>query len=308
MFSGLYVALVTPFKVDGSLNEEKLRELVNFHVEAGTDGLVPCGTTGENPAMKGWDEHFRVIQIVAEEAKGRIQVIAGVGTNSTAQSIDNVKRLAGLGVDGALVITPYYNKPTQEGLIAHFQSIARESPVPLVLYNVPGRTGVNMLPETVGRLADEEMIHAVKEASGSLEQASWILQLCGERIAVLAGEDALIFPMLCVGGTGVISVLGNIVPKDVLAMIAAFRAGDIETARRWHLQLLPLARALFLETNPAPVKEALNILGFDVGGPRLPLVRMRESNIEELVKAMANYSLLRGKGSKRRGDASRSRA
>lgn len=295
MFRGLYVALVTPFEKDGSLNEEKLRELVDFHIEAGTDGLVPCGTTGENPALGDWDEHFRVIEVVAREAQGRIKVVAGAGTNSTTQTITNLRRLGKIGVDGALVITPYYNKPTQDGLVAHFQAAARESNLPLVLYNVPSRTGVNMLPETVARLAEEEQIVAVKEASGSLEQVSWILRLCGERIAVLSGDDALILPVLCIGGTGVISVLGNIVPQDVLAMIAAFHEGDIDAARRWHLQLLPLIRGLFLETNPTPVKEALNILGFDVGLPRLPLVRMRGENIEKLEKILADYALLRGK-------------
>lgn len=293
MFRGLYVALVTPFKEDGSLNEEKLRELVQFHIEAGTDGLVPCGTTGENPALTGWEEHFRVIEIVAQQAAGRIRIIAGAGTNSTARSITNVRRLGELGVDGALVITPYYNKPTQAGLVAHFRAVAQESPVPLVLYNVPSRTGVNLLPETLAELADEERIVAVKEASGSVEQASWIARLCGEKVTLLSGEDALNFPLLCVGARGTISVLGNVVPKDVLAMIAAFERGDLATAREWHLRMLPLVRGLFLETNPGPVKEALNSLGFEVGAPRLPLVRLSQENREKLEKVLADYSLVR---------------
>lgn len=293
MFRGLYVALVTPFKEDGSLNEEKLRELVNFHIEAGTDGLVPCGTTGENPALTGWDEHFRVIETVAAEASGRIKIIAGAGTNSTSRTIANVRRLAELEVDGALVITPYYNKPTQAGLWAHFHAVAQESPVPLVLYNVPSRTGVNLLPETLAELADEEQIVAVKEASGSVEQASWIVRLCGEKLTLLSGEDALNFPLLCIGARGTISVLGNIVPKDVLAMIAAFEQGDLATAREWHLRMLPLVRGLFLETNPMPVKEALNCLGFEVGAPRLPLVRLSPENRAKLEKILADYSLVR---------------
>lgn len=292
MFRGLYVALVTPFKPDGSLNEQKLRELVARHIAAGTDGLVPCGTTGENPALYGWDEHFRVIEVVASEAKGRIKVVAGAGTNSTTRSIMNVQRLADMGVDGALVITPYYNKPTQDGLVAHFRAVAKESPVPIIMYNVPGRTGVNMLPETVARLADEPRIAAVKEASGSIEQASWIKRLCGDRLAILSGEDALIYPTMCVGGDGVISVLGNVVPEDVLAMIAAFRRGDYAAALDWHLKLLPLAKSLFIETNPMPVKEALNLLGYSVGDVRLPLVRMKPENIEKLRAALVAYGLL----------------
>ncbi len=295
MFSGLYVALVTPFREDGSLHEEKLRELVRFHIEAGTDGLVPCGTTGESPAMRGWDEHFRVIEIVAEEARGALGVVAGAGTNSTEQTIANVKRLGKIrGVDGALVITPYYNKPTPDGLVAHFRAVARASRLPLVLYNVPSRTGVNLLPETIVRLADEERIVAVKEASGSIEQASWIVRECGERVTVLSGEDPLIFPTLCVGGVGVISVLGNVVPKDVLAMIDAYARGALDDARAWHLKLLPLAKALFLETNPVPVKEALNMLGFEVGRARLPLAPMRPENLEKLRQVLRDYSLLPG--------------
>ncbi len=296
MFSGLYVALVTPFRTDGSLHEEKLRELVTFHIEAGTDGLVPCGTTGETPALEGWAEQVRVIGAVVDEARGRIKIIAGAGTNSTAKTIENVRRLSDMGVDGALVVTPYYNKPTQEGLYAHFHAVARESSVPLVLYNVPGRTGVNLLPETVARLADDPMIAGVKEASGDLEQASMIVRCCGDRLDVLSGDDPLILPFLSVGGVGVISVLGNVVPKDVLAMIAAHRAGDAAKAREWHLRLLPLARGLFLETNPVPVKEALNILGFEVGPPRLPLVPMRPENADALRKILADYSLLRAGG------------
>ncbi|MBD3237604.1 MAG: 4-hydroxy-tetrahydrodipicolinate synthase [Candidatus Eisenbacteria bacterium] len=292
MFRGLYVALVTPFGPDGALNEEKLRELVRRHISAGTDGLVPCGTTGENPALYGWDEHFRVIEIVLEEARGKLKIIGGAGTNSTTRSVMNVKRLGEMGADGALMITPYYNKPTQDGLVAHFRAVADASPVPLVLYNVPSRTGVNMLPETVARLADHERIVCVKEASGSLVQASWIKRLCGDALTILSGEDPVIYPTMCVGGDGVISVLGNVVPEDVRSMIQAFRNGDHQKAREWHLRLLPLAQALFLETNPMPVKEAMNLLGWEVGSPRLPLVRMKPENVERLRQAMVAYGLL----------------
>ncbi|MCX5737052.1 MAG: 4-hydroxy-tetrahydrodipicolinate synthase [Proteobacteria bacterium] len=296
MFAGLYVALVTPFTRSGELNETKLRELVRFHAAAGTDGLVPCGTTGEGPALRGWEERERILRIVVEETRGKMKVIAGVGTNSTAETIRNVQRLEPLGVDGALVITPYYNKPTPAGLEAHFRAVAAASPVPLVLYNVPGRTGVNLLPETIAALADVPRIVAVKEASGNLVQASWIHRRCGERIAVLCGEDALTYPMLCLGATGVISVLGNVVPGDMLAMIAAHRAGDARTARDLHLRLLPLAEALFLETNPMPVKAALNQLGFEVGDPRLPLVPMRAELAVRLGRELEAYGVERAPG------------
>jgi 4-hydroxy-tetrahydrodipicolinate synthase len=296
MVSGLYVALVTPFDDKERLHEEKLRELVEFHVEAGTDGLVPCGTTGETPALTA-QEHLRAVQVVVEQARGRVKVIAGAGTNSTAGTVANLKRLADTGIDGALVITPYYNKPTQAGLLAHFRRVAAESPVPVTLYNVPGRTGVNLLPETVMQLAGEARLVAIKEASGSVEQASWILHGCGRQLQVLSGEDALNFPLMAIGASGTISVLGNIVPKDVLAMIAALRSGDLAQARRWHYRLLPLCRALFLETNPVPVKEALNLLGFEVGRPRLPLVSMQPERREELERVLAEYSVARGASS-----------
>ena len=291
MFEGVYVALVTPFRPDGALDEDQLRELVRWHVEAGTDGLVPCGTTGESAALQGWEERARIVRLVVAEARGRLRVVPGVGSNSTAETVANVRRLADLGVDGALVITPYYNKPTQAGLTAHFRAVAAASPVPIVMYNVPGRTGVNLLPDTVARLAEEERIVALKEASGSLEQASWIVRRCGERLTLLSGEDGITYPLLCVGAEGVISVTANIVPRDVRAMIAAHRAGDHAAAREWHLRMLPLARALFLETNPMPVKEALNLLGHAVGEPRLPLVRMQPALAAELRRALSDYGL-----------------
>lgn len=289
MMEGLYVALVTPFAKDGSLNEEKLRELVRFHLEAGTDGLVPCATTSENPTYT-WEEHFRIIEIVVEEAAGRLKVVAGCGTNSTSKSVDNVRKAKELGADGAMVVTPYYNKPTPEGLYAHFMKIA-DVGLPLMLYNVPGRTGVNMKPATVARLCAHEMIVAVKEASGSVEQMSEIIGLCGDRINLLSGDDAITYPILAIGGTGVVSVVGNIVPKDVLAMIAAFRKNDWKKARELHYRLLPLSQSMFIETNPMPVKEAMNMLGMEVGEVRLPLVRMLPENRARLAKALAAYGL-----------------
>jgi len=291
MFKGLYVALVTPFKKDGSLNEEKLKELVRFHIESGTDGLVPCATTSENPTYT-WEEHFRIIEIVVKEAEGKLKVVAGCGTNSTTRSLDNIKKAKELGADGAMVVTPYYNKPTQEGLYAHFMKLADEGSLPLMLYNVPGRTGVNMLPETVERLSKHEMIVAVKEASGSLEQMSDIVNRCGDRINLLSGDDGITLPILSIGGKGVVSVVGNIVPGDMLAMLRAFEKGDLEEARKWHFKLFPLCKAMFIETNPMPVKEAMNMLGMDVGDVRLPLVRMKPENQEKLRAALKDYGLL----------------
>ena len=291
MFKGLYVALVTPFKKDGSLNEEKLKELVRFHIESGTDGLVPCATTSENPTYT-WEEHFRIIEIVVKEAEGKLKVVAGCGTNSTTRSLDNIKKAKELGADGAMVVTPYYNKPTQEGLYAHFMKLADEGSLPLMLYNVPGRTGVNMLPETVERLSKHEMIVAVKEASGSLEQMSDIVNRCRDRINLLSGDDGITLPILSIGGKGVVSVVGNIVPGDMLAMLRAFEKGDLEEARKWHFKLFPLCKAMFIETNPMPVKEAMNMLGMDVGDVRLPLVRMKPENQEKLRAALKDYGLL----------------
>jgi 4-hydroxy-tetrahydrodipicolinate synthase len=290
MFKGLYVALVTPFKKDGSLNEAKLRELIQFHIKAGTDGLVPCATTSENPTYT-WEEHFRIIEISVKEAAGKISICPGCGTNSTAKSLENVKKARELGADAAMVVTPYYNKPTQEGLYAHFMKLADEGGLPLMLYNVPGRTGLNMLPKTVQRLSAHERIAAIKEASGSLEQMCEIIKLCGDRIALMSGDDGITLPILAVGGTGIVSVVGNIVPKDMLAMIAAFEKGDLAEARKLHYRLFPLCKAMFFETNPTPVKEAMNMLGMDVGAVRLPLVELLHENRDKLRDTLVAYGL-----------------
>jgi 4-hydroxy-tetrahydrodipicolinate synthase len=292
MLKGLYIALVTPFRDDGGLNEEKLRELVNFHIDAGTDGLVPCATTSENPTYT-WEEHFRIIDIVVKEAAGRLKVIAGCGTNSTTRSIENIKRASELGADGAMVVTPYYNKPTQEGLYAHFIKLADEGSLPLMLYNVPGRTGVNMKPSTVARLSKHEKIVAIKEASGNIEQMSEIILLCGGNIDLLSGDDSITLPILAIGGKGIVSVVGNIVPGDMLAMIAAYEKGDRREAVKWHYRLLPLCQAMFIETNPMPIKEAMNMLGMAVGDLRLPLVRMLPENRDRLRKVLTDYGLIK---------------
>jgi 4-hydroxy-tetrahydrodipicolinate synthase len=289
-FKGLYVALVTPFKKDGSLNEAKLREFVQFHIKAGTDGLVPCATTSENPTYT-WEEHFRIIEIAVEESKGKIKICAGCGTNSTAKSVDNVKKARELGADAAMVVTPYYNKPTPEGLYAHFMKIADEGGLPLMLYNVPGRTGLNMLPKTVQRLCAHERIAAIKEASGSVEQMCEIILLCGDKITLMSGDDGITLPILAVGGKGIVSVVGNIVPKEMLAMIAAFEKGDLAAARKLHYKLFPLCKAMFIETNPTPVKEAMNMLGMEAGDVRLPLVGLLPENREKLHQALVDFGL-----------------
>jgi 4-hydroxy-tetrahydrodipicolinate synthase len=291
MFTGLFVAMVTPFK-RGKVDEDKLREMVRFHIRHGTDGLVPCGTTGENPTFT-WEEHFRIIETVVGEAKGKLKVVANAGTFSTAKSIENVKKVKGLGADGAMVITPYYNKPTQKGLIAHFLAIADAVNIPLMIYNVPGRTGVNLLPKTLGVIADHKNIVAIKEASGDLQQMTEVILTCGNRVSMLSGDDALTLPAMAVGGKGVVSVVGNIVPKDMKAMITAFNKGNMPKAMKWHHHLYPLCKAMFYETNPMPVKEAMNMLGWGVGDVRLPLVQMLPENRAKLRLALKAYGLLK---------------
>ncbi|MBN1884285.1 MAG: 4-hydroxy-tetrahydrodipicolinate synthase [Candidatus Krumholzibacteriota bacterium] len=290
MLHGLFVALVTPFTREGALDEARLTELVRLHVEAGTDGLVPCATTSENPALED-AEWARIVEIAVREAAGRLAVYAGCGTNSTTRSIANIRRARDLGANGAMVVTPYYNKPTQEGLYAHFSALADEGGLPLMLYNVPGRTGVNLAAGTVARLAPHERIVAVKEASGDLEQMSEIVRLCGDRVSLLSGDDGIVLAVLAVGGRGVVSVVGNIVPRDMLGLIDAFERGEMAEALERHLRLLPLCRAMFLETNPMPVKTAMNLLGRDVGEVRLPLVPMRPETRAALAEALAAYGL-----------------
>lgn len=293
MFHGLYVALVTPFNSDGSLNEDKLRELVDFHVESGTDGIVPCGTTGENPSYYSWDEHYRIVETVVSQAAGRLKVVAGAGTNSTTRTIENVRRIHEIGADGALVITPYYNKPNQIGLYNHFCKIAESSPLPLMLYNVPSRTGTDLMPETTARLSEQKNIVALKEATGSLERASTLVRLCGTKIDIISGDDANTLPILAVGGRGIVSVAGNIIPADIRKMINFFEDGDLESARHRHLKMLPLVQAMFVETNPAPIKAAMNILGWQVGDVRLPLAPLAPSSQTRIKEVLEEYGVTR---------------
>ncbi|TFG90645.1 MAG: 4-hydroxy-tetrahydrodipicolinate synthase [Syntrophobacterales bacterium] len=289
MFKGSIVAIVTPFK-NGKIDEEGLRQLVEFQIENGTDGIVPCGTTGESPTLD-YQEHDRVVEIVVDQVKKRIPVIAGTGSNSTREAIEITEHAKRVGADGALLITPYYNKPSQEGLYRHYKTVAEAVALPQVLYNVPGRTAVNMLPETVARLAEISNIVAIKEATGSLQQASEIIALCGEKIDVLSGDDFITFPLMACGGVGVISVTANIMPKEVADMIDFFNAGNMEEARQLNLKLLKISNAMFIETNPVPVKTALGLMGKCSDNVRLPLAPMSEANTLKLAGIMKEYGL-----------------
>ena len=290
MFKGSIVAIVTPF-TNGAVDEEKLRELVEFQIEGGTDAIVPCGTTGESSTLD-YEEHDRVIQIVVEQVKKRVPVIAGTGSNSTREAIEMTEHAKQLGADGCLLVTPYYNKPTQEGLYLHYKAVAEAVAIPQILYNVPGRTGVNLLPETVARLSVIKNIVAIKEATGSLQQASEILALCGDQIDVLSGDDFITFPMMACGAKGVISVLANIMPKAVGDLTDAYFAGDLATARKLHLETLKISNAMFIESNPVPVKTALGLMGKCSDEVRLPLAPMSAANKAKLEAIMKEYKLI----------------
>ncbi|MBI3011557.1 MAG: 4-hydroxy-tetrahydrodipicolinate synthase [Candidatus Omnitrophica bacterium] len=292
---GSMVALVTPFRND-AIDERALASLVERHVTAGTSALVPCGTTGESATLSH-EEHDRVIDLTVQTARGRIPVIAGTGSNNTREAIRLTQHAKQAGADGALLISPYYNKPTQRGLYLHFQAIAEAVEIPIVLYNIASRTAVNIEPETFAQLAGIPNIVGVKEASGNLEQMSRILQMTKGKLALLSGDDALTLPVLSIGGTGVISVAANLVPQDVAAMVEAFQAGRHDEAIRWHQRLLPLVKALFLETNPIPVKTAMGLLGLIEAELRLPLCEMSEANVARLKTALQEYGLLTQQGS-----------
>jgi 4-hydroxy-tetrahydrodipicolinate synthase len=294
MFSGCLVAMITPFR-NGEIDEPALRRLVQFHLDNGTDGLVPCGTTGESVSMTE-EEQLRVIQIVVETVNHRIPVIAGTGTNSTAKTVKMTKEAEKRGADAALLVTPYYNKPTQQGLYLHFEAVAKATDLPLVLYNVPGRTSVNMLPETVARLAKIPTVVAIKEASGSMDQVSQIVQSCPESFSVLSGDDSLTLPMLSLGGTGVISVVGNIAPAAMAELVRSYRQGNVARARELHYQLFDLCRAMFYETNPIPVKTAAGILGLCEAELRLPMCPMGEANRKKLEEVLKSSPVLQPAG------------
>ena len=288
MFQGSMVAIVTPFK-DGEIDFDTLGKLIDFQVKNGTDAIVPCGTTGESPTLTH-QEHDRVVQYVVEKVAGRAQVIAGAASNSTAEALQLTRHAEEVGADGALVITPYYNKPTQRGLIEHFRRIAEETAIPLVLYNVPGRTGVKLNPETIAELAVIENIVAVKEACGSVDQVNQILNLCD--ITVLSGDDMLTLPMMSVGARGVISVAANIVPREVNLLVHAALDGNWEEARERHFQLYSLFQMMFLETNPIPVKTSLAMMGKVREEFRLPLCGLSPGHRVELEELLQRYQLL----------------
>jgi 4-hydroxy-tetrahydrodipicolinate synthase len=291
-FSGSYVALATPFDKRGGLDEAALRRLVRSHLRAGTSGLVPCGSTGEAATLTA-EEYRRVVSLTLEESRGLLPVIAGVGTNATARAVEMAREAESLGADALLVLSPYYNKPTQEGLYRHFRAVARNTRLPIVVYNIPGRTAVNISPKTVLRLAaDCPNVQAVKEASGSLDQASEIAAGAPRGFAVLSGDDSLTVPMMAVGASGVISVAANVAPRLTAAMCAAALAGDFSKARGLHRKLFPLVKALFVETNPIPVKAALEMMGFCGGAPRLPLTALTAANRPLLRRELAACGLL----------------
>jgi 4-hydroxy-tetrahydrodipicolinate synthase len=292
IFTGSYVALVTPFR-NGKVDDAKLRELVEMHAANGTDGLVPCGTTGESPTLSH-DEHKRVVEIVIEAARKRLKILAGTGSNSTSEAIELTKHAEKAGADGALVVNPYYNKPTQEGLYRHFRAVAESVAMPVVVYNIQSRTAVNIETPTMARLVkDVKNIKGVKEASGSLDQMSQVIAACGPSFSVLSGDDNVTLALMAVGGHGVISVIANLLPRETAEMVHAALEGDIKRARELHYRLFPMARAAFLETNPIPIKEAMAMAGMLEPEFRLPMCGMSEANRETLRGIVRQYGLVK---------------
>lgn len=290
MFKGAITAIVTPFK-NGKVDEQKLRDLVEFQIKNGINGIVPVGTTGESPTLDH-HEHQQVVEICIAAANGRVPVIAGTGSNSTAEAVTLTKHAAKAGADGVLIVSPYYNKPTQEGLYRHYKAVAESVNIPIIVYNIAGRTAVNIETSTLARLArDCKNIVGVKEASGSLVQMQAVKLECPENFILLSGDDALTLPLLSIGGVGVISVAANLIPQDVVALIEAFNAGNIKEAQERHFKMLPLISALFLETNPIPVKEAMGIVGLCPPDVRLPLCPMSDANRAKLKKALSDYGV-----------------
>ncbi|MBQ1284801.1 MAG: 4-hydroxy-tetrahydrodipicolinate synthase [Acutalibacteraceae bacterium] len=292
IFKGAAVALVTPMNEDGSVNYNKLKELVDQQIEGGTDAIVACGTTGE-AATLDLDEHIEVIRKTVEFAAGRVPVIAGAGSNDTAFAIKTVELAEEAGVDGLLVVTPYYNKTSQAGLIAHFTKIAEATSLPIILYNVPSRTGVNIKPETYKELSKIENIVATKEASGDISAVAKIAHLCGDDLMIYSGNDDQIVPIMSLGGIGVISVLSNVCPKETHDICQYALDGDFKAAAALQVKYLPLIDALFSDVNPIPVKEAFNIMGYEVGECRLPLIKMSDSAHEALKAEMAKVGLVK---------------
>jgi len=290
MFTGSMVALVTPFK-DGKVDWQSLENLIEFHIQNGTRGIVPCGTTGESATLSH-EEHDAVVKTVVKTVAKRVPVIAGTGSNSTAEAARLTRAAEKSGADGALLISPYYNRPTQEGIYQHYRKVASEVGIPIIVYNIPGRTGSKIEPETLARMAEIDNIAGVKEATGSVDQAIDVIRLCGDRLAVYSGEDSLIFSLMALGGKGVISTVANVAPKETAELAEACLKGDWEQGRRLQFKLIPLIRSLFIETNPIPVKTALSLMGKCTGDLRLPLTAMAEGNLSKLRQAMASFGLL----------------
>jgi 4-hydroxy-tetrahydrodipicolinate synthase len=290
-FQGAFVAIVTPF-IDGKVDEEGLKSLIEFHIANGTHGIVPCGTTGESATMSH-AEHHRVVQLTVETVAGRVPVMAGSGSNSTSEAIDLTMYAKKAGADAVLMVTPYYNRPSQEGLYQHYKAVAETVDIPIFLYNVPSRTGTNMLPSTVARCAAIDNIVGIKEATGSLNQVSELINLCPADFIVLSGDDFTAMPTVLIGGKGVISVTSNVAPGDMAAMMEAALAGKVARANELHYKLFPLMQAMFYDTNPVPAKKSLEMMGkIQSGMPRLPLASMDETIQVKLRKALAAYGLL----------------
>jgi 4-hydroxy-tetrahydrodipicolinate synthase len=290
MLKGAITAIVTPFK-NGAFDEEAYRQLIEFQIQGGIHGIVPCGTTGESATLSH-TEHKRVVEACIDQVKKRVPVIAGTGSNNTAEALELTKHAEAAGADYALMITPYYNKPTQEGLYRHYQTICSQTKIPIVVYNVPSRTSVNLLPETVARLTEFPNIVGIKEATGDLKQCAKVAELCGDRIALISGDDFTVLPLMAIGGQGVISVVSNVVPGDMAGLCNAFFAGKLEEARKLHYKMWPLMEAMFYETNPAPAKTALKLLGKITGEVRQPLCPMSNANGDKLRQVMVKYGLI----------------
>ena len=290
MFTGSMVALVTPFK-NGQVDWPSLEALVEFHLSNGTNGIVPCGTTGESATLSH-AEHDQVIRTVIKAVNKRVPVIAGTGSNSTDEAVRLTKEAERSGADGALMISPYYNRPTQEGIYQHYKKVASEVGIPLIVYNIPGRTGSKIEPETLARLAEIKNVAGVKEATGSVDQAIDVIRLCGDRLAVYSGEDSLIYSLMALGGKGVISTVANVAPRQTAQLTQACLAGNWDDGRKIQFQLIPLIRSLFIETNPIPVKTALALMGKCTGELRLPMTPMAEGNVKKLKIALEDFGLL----------------
>ena len=291
MFQGSMVAIITPFDAAGNFDEESYRQLIEFQIENGTDVIVPCGTTGESATLN-YEEHDRVIKTCIDQVKKRIPVIAGTGSNSTTEAIEISLHAKELGADGLLLVSPYYNKPSQEGLYQHYKALAEAVALPQVLYNVPGRTGMNVSAATTIRLAEFKNIVAIKEASGDLTQASEIIGKAGDKIDVLSGDDFLTLPLMACGAKGVISVTANIMPKQVKAMVSAVQQGNWTEARKLHLQLLEVHQAMFIESNPVPVKTSASLMGKCRADVRLPLVSLQSASLEKLKTVLKKHELI----------------